>query len=232
MYDYRFDFFKPGKTSYTPQEFMNILGPLEIMGFEIRFPPRDPHVDMKKGTITFQPRETQLGVELLMPGKRLGLFIGPAEGEHGSIGLLAMPEEQFEENPQENTGLLFRTALHISNALKPYFAWGDHELELDKLPHCLSLDRIGALAWANFFSKEFIEEIGGIEKVLFDPEDKQSKKEAQDTLETFSVVPMELAPNPVEPTEPGIILGLESRYPRALFRSFKIPHPSAIEVEP
>lgn len=234
-YSYCFEFFKPGKKSYTGVELLGLLGFLQNRGYKLKFPPGDTHLEIQTDTMTqlaFKPQETKLSVDLIKDGQFLDLILGPADGEHGQIGLLAISDEQFREKSQENAKLLFTTAMYISGFLKPYFSWGDHELELDKLSHCLRFDRIGALAWANFFSKEFLEEIGGVEKILLDPENKTEKKEVGEILETFSIAPLELSATPVETSLATIALEFNRRFPEALLRSFEIPHPNAIEVEP
>jgi len=232
MYSYQFQFFKPGKENYPQKEIFMLLTALqEINHFEIKFPPRDPHIDQKQGMIGIQPVEKELGLSLRLPGKDLGLFLGPAEGKFGEIALLSMPVEQFDENPRENAPILFRAALTVSKVLEPYFAWGDHEAELDKLSHCLRFDELGALAWANLFSREFLNEIGGIDQVLLNPEDTEDKKGVAELLDIYSVAPLELSPSPAEETKAAIILGIERRHPGVLFRSFEIPSEKAIEFE-
>lgn len=236
MYDYRFAFYKPGKDYFSGNEFVDTLNKLHGLGYEIKFRPNDPHVNRKKGTVHFNPNERNLNVEVIKEGRFMDLTVGPAEGKHGLIALLAIAEEQLDDQFKNEQGLngqiLSEAAMAVSNALKPLFAWGDHELELDNLEPFLNFDRIGAIAWSNFFSQELIERLGGLDKILLRPQDKQYREGAQGMLKEFGFVPITLSESPTKDLETMVALECERRYPGAILKSFKVPPLSAIEVEP
>lgn len=237
MYSYSFAFYKPGKKFYNSKELVDTLNALHGADYDVVFHPRDPHI--KKNRIQFNKKETHLDVEIRKSGRRLGFHLGPAEEEeraHGAIAGLFMQGETFTDDfPNDHEGnaqILSEAAMIITSTLKPLFAWGDHELELDKLEPFLRFDRIGAMAWANFFSKELIERLGGIDKVLLRPEDKQYRQGAEGMLRELSFVPITLFDSPTQDIPPMVALECERRYPGAILTTFEIPAQNAIEVEP
>lgn len=234
MYSYYFAFYKPGKKFYNPKELADTLDALHGANYDVVFHPRDPHV--KRNRIQFNKRETRLDIEIRKSGRILSFHLGPAEGDQGRMAGLSMPGEHFTDDfPNDHEGnaqILSEAAMIITSTLKPLFAWGDHELELDKLEPFLRFDRIGAMAWANFFSKELIERLGGIDKVLLRPEDKQYRQGAEGTLRELSFVPITLFDSPTQDIPPMVALECERRYPGAILTTFEIPAKNAIEVEP
>ncbi len=235
MYSYSFWFYKPGKKFYNPEELIDTLNALHGADYDVVFHPRDPHV--KKNRIQLDKKETYLDIELRKSGRILGFHLGPAEERaKGDIAGLSMPGEHFTDDfPNDHEGnaqILSEAAMIITSTLKPLFAWGDHELELDKLEPFLSFDRIGAMAWSNFFSRELIEKLGGIDRVLLRPEDKQYRQEAEGMLKELSFVPITLFDSPAQDLPAMVALECERRYPGAILTSFEIPAKNAIEIEP
>ncbi|MCL4382886.1 MAG: hypothetical protein M1575_04015 [Patescibacteria group bacterium] len=189
--------------------------------------PHDRH--LKKEGFEIKPQETELHLRLEKSGHHLEFHLNPAEEEiHGAIADLSMPEEQFKEDPKENTKLLERAAWVISAAVKPLFAWGDHELEISRLEPWLRFDRINALAWSNIFSKELVERLGGIKNILLRTS-PEMEKEASNMMKELSIIPVSLSILPTEPVSAHITLECEARFPNAILRSFEIISPNAIE---
>lgn len=234
MYNFRFEFYRPGKKYFGGQEFVDTLNRLKGYDYDIQFHPNDPHIDHKKNTISFNRRETELDVSLIKEGRFIDLLLNPAEGEFGSIGLLAMPEEQFDEqfkNDQQRTAqILSEVAFAVFMVIKPLFAWGDHELELDKLEESLSFKRVGAVAWNNFYSKELVDKMGGLDKVILRPGIPEERTAAQKMLKDLQFYSLTLTENPTKDLTPGIALECRNRYPGALLKSFEIPAKNGIEV--
>lgn len=227
MYDYRFNFYKPGKDYFTADELIDTLNKLHGLGFNIRFRPNNSHVDKKKGSIRFNARERGLNIEVNREGRFMDLIIGPAEGKYGEIGLLAIAQEQFDDQfknePEKNAQILSEAALAVFLGLKPFFAWGDHELEIDKLEDFLSFSRIGALAWNNFFSKELVEKLGGINKILLHPNSEEERVRANGMLGEMQFYAFNLSGSPMEPVSSSIAMDCEIRYPGAVIKSFEVP---------
>lgn len=217
MYDYYFVFYKPGKRSYTQEEVFLLFNHLGRMGFELH------------GQFNAPEQVESINLNLKKSGQELSLILGPAEEKfHGRLGQLAIPEEQFEENPKENTELLLTAAHTISSEIKPLFAWGDYELEIGRLEPFLRFDRVSALAWANLFNRELVERFGGVKSFLFQPT-PEKEKELQRKLEDWLFLPIQLANLPTETTEGRMVWNIHHLFPEAMFRSFEIPSAKAIE---
>ena len=225
MYTYSFEFYRPGKDYFSGNEFVDTLNKLRGLDFEIKFRPNDPHVDRKKGSIRFNPRERGLNVEVSREGRFMDLILGPADGKFGSIGLLAIDAEQFDyqfkSEQEKNAQILSEGALAVFLGIKPIFAWGDHELELDKLGDFLSFDRIGALAWNNFFSRELIEKLGGINKILLHPESREERERAQGILKEFQLYSLNISDSPMEPVSPKLRWIVKDVTPERLLKALK-----------
>lgn len=218
MYAYYFVFYKPGKRNYTQEEVFLLFNHLGRRGFELhgQFNAPGQIVDHVK-------------LDLMKSGREFSLLLGPAEERlHGRLGQLAISEEQFEENPKENTELFLTAAHIISSEIKPLFAWGDHELEIGRLEPFLRFDRVSALAWANIFNRELVERFGGVKRFLFQltPE---KEKELQRRLEDELFLPIQLANLPTETTDGWMAWNIHHLFPEAMFRSFEIPSAKAIE---
>ncbi len=234
MDNYNFEFYQPGRKYFSGQEFVDLLNRLKIYEYDIQFHPNDPHIGRDQGTINFNRRETELNVTLHKQGRYMDLILSPAEGEFGSIGLLAMPEEQFDEhfkNEQPATAkILSEAAFTVFTMIRPLFAWGDHESELDKLEEGLSFKRIGALAWCNFFSKELIRKIGGLDKIVLHPGIPEEKAAAEKMIKDLRFYSLFLSGNPAEDLKPGAALECRNRYSGVLLKSFELPAKNAIEI--
>ena len=232
MYGYCFEFFQPGKRSFTNKEFFQTLNNLSEFDYDIKFRPNDPHI--KQNSLEFRPHESNLNVEVAKKGRWMDLILHPAEGEFGTIGWLTIDEEQLQEQFKDeqaiNGKILTEAGFAIFDSLKPYFAWCDHELELDKLEEGLRFNRVGAVAWSNLFSKEFIHRIGGLEKVIFRPEDPREKQRAQAMLNELGFYSLTLEGSPVGALSAPTALECRNRYPGAILKSFEVPARNAIEV--
>lgn len=227
-YSYCFLFYKPGKKFFDGWEIKKTLKYLGRLGFSFRpFSSLDPHIhgigdeELEIGGLVLKTKEIAVDLELEKSGYELGFHLHPAqESLHGAIGGFFMPEEEFNKDQKGNARLFFDAAMIVFAGLKPSFAWGDHELELDRLSPFLRFDRIGALAWGNIFGKEFVERLGGVRNVISVPT-PEAEKDASWFLEKISGVPLGLSffPNEIQPAE--AILYDKRRFPGVILRSFE-----------
>lgn len=79
--------------------------------------------------------------------------------DSGEFARLTVEEPYLKDDPSAVSTLLDLAKL-LNLHLPVWFAWGDHELNLNHLESQLSLERVSALAWANLFSREFAERVG------------------------------------------------------------------------
>ena len=206
MYDYYFVFYKPGKNFYTKEEIVRLKNSLTSIGFEVKEKWR---MDEKE-----KEKIIDINFSLRKSDQEFSLLLGPAEERfHGRLGQLAIPQEQFEEDPKKNADLMIKATNIIFIELKPLFGWGDHELELGRLEQFLRLDKIAALAWVNFLSRELVERLGGLDKVIQFPNMKKSY-EGRPWQFTYIL----LSPLPTDPVPKQIILECRQRYPGAILR--------------
>lgn len=216
MYTYRFVFYEPGKNFYGKEEIQRLFNELAKAGFRLETPPHDPHFD-KDGKYLTTDRETDISLRLKKSNRSLTFFLYPAEEDfHGEIASLYLPAEQFEEDPTKNAALMLEAANSILLGLQPLFAWGDHELEINKLEPFLRFDRIEALAWVNFFRKGLVDFLEGLEEVLLDPESEKNNYSKE-----WNFASVKISEDPTKPCD--MPLACEARYPQALIRSFEIP---------
>ncbi|MBI2009975.1 MAG: hypothetical protein HYS86_02225 [Candidatus Chisholmbacteria bacterium] len=220
MYDYAFTFYKPNKTFFEPGELTRTVSFLQRDGYEVEFR-SPPLATTKEGQPLFRPKEEEIGAIIRKGGVELNLFASAAEGPMGAIADLSITEDDLKESVTQNTSLLTQAAMIVFKGLQPLFAWGDHELELDKLQPFLSFDKIGALAWANLFSQELTEHLGGIDQVLLHPTWQKEQKQAKLTLGALSLVLITLSPSPADPVHATTALQCDRRYPGAIIKSFQ-----------
>jgi len=213
-YTYDFDFFKSGKKFFTKKELEKLIKTLEDFGFEVK-PGNLTSQPYKNGKFEFQEKEKSLMINILYdpnPGFTFPLFLEiPDKKEDYCIARLSAGDWQIEYKNEERNGqyvefsseeitsncqVFYKAAAAVMWALKPYFAWGDHELLLNG-KEITSFDKITALAWINMFSLEFVEKLGGLDKVLLfpNPEVEKAYKDAKKTGE-YMFVPLQLAENP------------------------------------
>lgn len=217
MYSYDFVFYKPGKEFYTQQEILRLNNYLIRRDFEV------------EGKWRGKEKIEHLHLNIEKSNCRLSLHLVPGQEKiHGRIGNISIPQEQFKEDPEKSGRIMSEAAATIFAAIEPFFAWGDHELELGKLEPFLRFDRIGALAWTNLFSRELVERLGGVRNVLISPT-PEDEKEGNRLLKEATFLPQALSHLPTEPTEFHTALECERRWPRALLRSFEIPPLKGIE---
>ena len=127
----------------------------------------------------------------------MDFYLGRASGKFGQVGYLAILEDKIEPNSYEKFSQQYQAALFICAALKPYFAWGGHIVELSWKKQKLSFDQIISLSgWVNLFGQSYINKLGGIDNVLLDPTES-NRKEALENLRLLSVVPLELGRSPL-----------------------------------
>lgn len=218
MYAYNFVFYKPGKRVYTQEEIFFLFNNLGRGGFELHGEFNAP------GQIV-----DHVKLDLMRSGQEFSLLLGPAEERfHGRLGQLTIPEEQFEGNPEKGIESFLKAATIISGDVKPVFAWGDHELEIGRLEPFLRVDRVSAFAWGNLFSRELVEQVGGVRSFLFQPT-PEKEKELQRRLEDYPFLPIQLANLPTETTDGQMAWELHRCFPEAMIRSFEIPSAKAIE---
>lgn len=206
MYDYYFVFYKPGKRFYTQEEIIRLKNSLVSFGFEVK----------EKWTMNEKDKEKieHVGFNLIKSGQEFSLILGPAEERfHGRLGQLAIPQEQFEEDPEKNADLMVKAANTIFIELKPLFGWGDHELELGRLEQFLRFNKIAALAWVNFLSRELVERLGGLDKVIQFP-DKKKSHEGKPWQFTYIL----LSPLPTDPISKQMAFECKQRYPGVILR--------------
>ena len=104
---------------------------------------------------------------------------------------------------EETDALAFLSlAETVISCLRVWFAWGDHGEVLNGFSPSLSLEKVKALAWANFFGQEFLKLIGR-EFIL--------KAPSYDTNVSENGVMLLLSPNPLERPSP-ILLAKISEY--------------------
>ncbi len=77
----------------------------------------------------------------------------------GAQSTISMEEDEFESDPDLAGKFLLNLAEPLLRVLDMEFAWGDHELMLERLEANLTFERIGALAWANLFSAHFVQHL-------------------------------------------------------------------------
>ncbi len=223
MYDYYFVFYKPGKQFYSWKEVMHLNHNLLRADFEVE---GNWRMDEKE-----KEKIIHIDFDLRKDGQEFSLLLGPAEERfHGALGQLAIPEEEFKEDPKKSAELLVEAAGNIFVRLDALFAWGDHELEIGKLEPFLRFDRIGALAWANIFSRELVERFGGLENFMLYPT-PEAEKEGHQFLKETSFFPFQLSNLPTEPVPAHMTVECDHRFPGAILKSFEIPSLKAIERE-
>jgi hypothetical protein len=211
MYTYDFVFYKPGKKFYTQDEVVRMKNSLANRGFEVEGKWR---MDEKE-----KEKIVDIDFDLRKSGQEFFLLLGPAEEDfHGRLGQLSIPREQFEENPKKSADLMIKAANTIFVELKPLFGWGDHELELNRLEQFLRFDKIAALAWVNFLSRELVERLGGLDKVLLFPPNKKEKRIYKEEPWQFTYILT--SPSPAD--EMPLAMGFEcqQRYPGAVLRTW------------
>ena len=196
-FDYRFEFFKPGKKSYTNEEISNTLGFINHKGYELI--PRSDNLSFNRNsqTVSYKPQDKPLHVVFKKTEMEMDFYLGRASGKFGQVGYLAILEDKIEPNSYEKFSQQYQAALFICAALKPYFAWGGHIVELSWKKQKLSFDQIISLSgWVNLFGQSYINKLGGIDNVLLDPTES-NRKEALENLRLLSVVPLELGRSPL-----------------------------------
>ncbi len=210
MYDYYFVFYKPGKTFYTQDEVRRLKHYLCKAGFGVK---GEWRVDEKE-----KEKIIHIDFDLRKSGQEFSLLLGPAEERfHGALGQLAISEEEFEENPKKIADLLRMAATEIFLELKPLFGWGDHELQLNRLEQFLRFDKIAAIAWINFLSRELVERLGGLDKVIQFPDMKKSYEGKPWQFDYIL-----LSHLPTDPVPKQIALECKQRYPGAMLRIAEI----------
>jgi len=175
--EYRFKFYKPNKKYFFKKEINNLL--INLKGFEFTIENADEIEIMEKQTDV-----KSLEITHLNPfGERTfyNLFLTIDEDDP-EIALLTTYQETINLTPDghenqdkyiiENQEIFYKAACAVAYALEPYFAWGGSEYGLNELEEYLSFDKVGALSWINLFSHDFIEKLGGPEKILLFPNPK------------------------------------------------------------
>lgn len=87
------------------------------------------------------------------------LFVNAPEKD-GEFARLVVEEPYLEEDLGAVASLL-ELAEEVNSCLPVWFAWCGHEYELDRLRSHFSLAEVKSLVWANFYSSEFMEKLGG-----------------------------------------------------------------------
>ena len=207
-YEYQFRFYKPGKKYFSRQELEKMIKNLESFGFK---PYMGDMNDKKK--VESKERETDIstismdiGVYLKQAADiNLFLNIEKIDSEIGRLVIYPghlyydfdkddLIPNQFITKASQN---LYKMATAITYALEPYFVWGGEEHTLDKLEDHLLFNNIRTLAWMNLFSREFVEKLGGPDKVLLYP-NPEAVKEYEKACKTgnYMFIPVALSENP------------------------------------
>jgi hypothetical protein len=132
--------------------------------------------------------------------KRLDYTLAVGETADKEIARLSVEGPGFKEETDALT--LLSLAETVISCLMVWFAWADHGEVLDSFSPFLSLEKIRALAWADFFGQEFLELVGR-EFIL--------KAPGYDTNVSEKGVMFLLSPNPRERPSP-ILLAKISDY--------------------
>lgn len=196
-FDYRFEFFQPGKKSYSSEEITLIFGVMNRKGFQIIHDSSNIRFDQKSRSAVFSPQDKPFHVRFKKHDIEMDFYLGWAEGKLGQIGHLSIPENKIGLDPYEKFSQLYQVALWICFGLKPSFAWGGHQFELAWRKKKLSFDQIISLSgWVNLFGQGYIDKLGGIDNVLLEPTE-DNRKEALENLRVLSVVPLEVGRSPL-----------------------------------
>lgn len=202
MYSYVFEFYKPGKKIYNKSEIERTINYFKDTGYEV------------ENNFKLFSDVTDISVRISKSDFNFGFYLYPSREEsHGAIAELTISQEQFEKDREEAKNLMIELASGIFLGIEPLFAWGDHELEIGRLEEYLRFDKITALAWVNFFSKELVERLGGIEQVVLFPDEVKSYEGKEWKFSSVLTSPL-----PTEPIPERLMLECQSRYPGVTLR--------------
>ncbi|MBU1570130.1 MAG: hypothetical protein KKE00_06410, partial [Proteobacteria bacterium] len=118
-FDYRFEFFKPGKKTYTQKEITNIIGFVNHKGFAVKHVSKNLTFNDDSRTALYSPQDKPLHVIFIKPNLEMDFYLGQAEGKLGQVGYLSIPADKIEPDPYEKFSQQYQAALFICAALKP-----------------------------------------------------------------------------------------------------------------
>lgn len=230
---YEFRFYKPNKKYFTKNELEKMVKNLAEYGFVVDYERELNPEKYKDKKLEFKEKQTRIGGVIInftdLFGKKsfYDIMIGIDE-DSGEIVRLTVYEEFMELTPDGNVSpfarqsfqLFYKAASAIAFALEPYFVWGDHEASLDEIAPYLSFSKVSALAWINMFSFEFVEKLGGLNKVLLFPPHPEVKKIYETSKKTgeYMFVPLQLTDHPGGITPQEIVKKCREKFPGVVLR--------------
>lgn len=122
--------------------------------------------------------------------------------ENGEFARLIVEEPYLKEDSSAVAVMLDLIKL-LNLHLPVWFAWGDHELNLNRLESQMSLERVSALAWANLFGREFIDRIG---------ETFLAKAPSHQTLTFKRGILLTLSPTPLAKPDPELLRRVQAYF--------------------
>ncbi len=170
-YSYQFRFYNPNR-SCTPQEAASAIQSLVDYGgawatdYELsgRRYQLDPGQAFDPTGVVETNSRSAVGLSVPRdPGQVDILFQTFPLEDKGAFATLAVDEEYMADAPGPVANLLLALVKVVNLHLPVVFAWGDHELELQRLEPALTFDRVSALAWANLFSPKLVTRMGRIQ---------------------------------------------------------------------
>lgn len=235
--DYKFQFFKPNKKFYTKKELEMIIANLKSFGFDA-VPAYPASSYVQNGNFKFKKQETQVNIDIYYNSEGVEyyfmLMLSLDENDNSFIGSLFAEHEQFDYKEPEFEGqwtempsaevskrlqVLYKAAVAITYALEPYFVWGDTELIFGYWSGHVSFDKVTALAWMNLFSFDFVEKLGGLDKVLLYPHPEVERMYAESKKTgKYMFIPLQLAENPLEEIPKNIRKKCQEKFPGVVLR--------------
>jgi hypothetical protein len=206
---YKFYFFNPRRAA-TQIEILAALQALQRSGSRVDgFDRGDEYVRSQPGaTINAQDLivegEVSADLSVATPaGQTLDYTIMIHVREaNGEFARLSVEEPYLAQDPSA-VSVLLELAKTLNVHLPAWFAWGDHELNLDELESDLSLERVSALAWANLFGRGFIDRVG---------ETFLTQAPAYQTLSFKQGLLYALSPSPLVKPDPALLRRVETYF--------------------
>jgi len=167
-YSYQFRFYNPNRMC-TPQEVASAIQALvgyggaratdyELSGRRYRLAPGQA---LDPASVVETNSRSAIGLLVPRgPGQVDILFQTFPFEEKGAFAVLAVDEKYMADAPGPVANLLLALVKLVNLHLPALFAWGDHELELQRLEPALTFDHVAALAWANLFSPKLVTRMG------------------------------------------------------------------------
>jgi len=167
-YSYQFRFYNPNR-SCTPQEVASAIQSLVGYGgaratdYELggRRYQLAPNQALDPAGVVEPDSHSAVGISVPCGSGQVDILFQtfPLE-DKGAFAALIVDEEYMTDAPGPVANLLLALVKVVNLYLPVLFAWGDHELELQRLEPALTFDRVSALAWANLFSPSLVTRVG------------------------------------------------------------------------